>query len=409
MRLLQVTTFDKGGGAEKIAWQLHTAAKSRGHASHILAGWKRSASPDVTQLVPTSLPGSLMYRAVRRINRSRGLQAHGYLIASQWWKNNKQNYDLVHFHNIHGEYISLSFLELVARTTPVVITLHDAWLLTGHCAHPMECRRWEKECGSCPHPEFYPSIERDRTTHNIRHKQKILAKVNPYLVSPSQWLANMVQTSPVTHNLRCEVIPNGVNTNIFHPGDSTTAKQQLNLPSDKFVVLYVANRGLASTWHKDPDLLLNALRLARQDDCGKDIHLVVAGGVSEVPSDLVDAITQLGYVDPGKMPELYRAADVLAYPTKADNCPLGILEAMASGCPIIATNVGGVPELIYPKQKDGFIVPQGDVKAFAASFVSIIMQSREAATQKKKARHVSQRDISEHHMLDQYFSVYRKL
>jgi glycosyltransferase involved in cell wall biosynthesis len=71
--------------------------------------------------------------------------------------------DIVHCHNLHGGYFDLRVLPWLSREVPVVLTLHDAWLLSDHCAHSFDCEKWKESCGSCPDLTIPPSIRRDAT------------------------------------------------------------------------------------------------------------------------------------------------------------------------------------------------------------------------------------------------------
>jgi hypothetical protein len=57
-----------------------------------------------------------------------------------------------------------------------MLTLHDAWLLSGHCAHSFDCQRWKTGCGECPDLDVYPASPRDATACNWRRKREILAE-----------------------------------------------------------------------------------------------------------------------------------------------------------------------------------------------------------------------------------------
>ena len=407
MRILQISTFDTAGGAEAIARHLHEAAIERGPKSHMLGGWTRSESYHGTRLVPEHLFGKYAYRLLRKIEHEIGIQAFGYWMAERWWRHHNMDFDIVNFHNLHGSYLDLSFLHLVARSVPVIITLHDCWLLTGHCSHPMECERWQNKCGNCPHLDVYPGIKRDLTAFNLQRKCRILQETKPVLISPSQWLAEMVKISPVSSGLRCEVIPNGVDTTKFQKGDKASARKRLNLPQDKILLIYAANRGLNSTWHKDPELLLSALRSIKNQDNTPDIHLVVAGGYSSIPDDLSDHIIQLGYLG-DEMPELYRAADIVVYPTKADNCPLGVLEAMATGCPVVATGIGGIPELIISNET-GMIVPAGDIDTIVEALRLLLTHPRLCSQLGNAARKRVEKKFTDRLMINSYFDLYNSL
>ena len=63
--------------------------------------------------------------------------------------------DILHCHNLHGEYFDLRILPELTRRLPVVLTLHDAWLLGGGCAHSVDCDRWRDDCGDCAQADLY--------------------------------------------------------------------------------------------------------------------------------------------------------------------------------------------------------------------------------------------------------------
>ena len=57
--------------------------------------------------------------------------------------------DIVHCHNLHGKYFDLTVLPWLSAKSTTVLTLHDSWLLSGHCAHSFDCARWIVGCGHC--------------------------------------------------------------------------------------------------------------------------------------------------------------------------------------------------------------------------------------------------------------------
>ena len=79
-----------------------------------------------------------------------------------------------------------------------------------------------------------------------------------------------------------------------------------------------------------------------------------------------DAITFTGRIDRDAIAELYRGADIALNPTRVDNMPNSVLEAMASGLPVVSTNVGGVPYMLE-HERTGLLVPAGDDAAMAAA------------------------------------------
>ena len=81
---------------------------------------------------------------------------------------------------------------MLAASVPLVATLHDAWLLTGHCAHPLDSDGWQRGCGRCPHLDTYPPLRRDGTAHNLRRKRAIYAQLQLAVVTPCASLMAMV-------------------------------------------------------------------------------------------------------------------------------------------------------------------------------------------------------------------------
>ena len=89
-------------------------------------------------------------------------------------------------------------LPLLSALKPTVWTLHDMQALTGHCAHSLDCDRWQLEtgCGHCPYLKAYPRLWRD-TTHQLwKNKQTIYTHSSLYLVTPSVWLQRLIEKKP---------------------------------------------------------------------------------------------------------------------------------------------------------------------------------------------------------------------
>jgi glycosyltransferase involved in cell wall biosynthesis len=163
-----------------------------------------------------------------------------------------------------------------------------------------------------------------------------------------------------------ERVPKGVDSQRFHP-DGPSMRAALGL-EDKRVVLTVAR--LVPI--KNVALLLDAFALVRERIA--DAHLIVVGDGPEAPSLRAQAgalgisqhVTFAGAIAFEDTPAFYRTADVFALSSTFDNSPNVLLEAMASGRPVVATDVGGVAEFV-PDRRGGLVVPAGDVQAFAGA------------------------------------------
>ena len=155
--------------------------------------------------------------------------------------------DLVHLHNLHGRYFDLRQLAPMSHRLPVVMTLHDEWTFTGHCAYALHGDRWRTGCGSCPDLEVYPAIRRDGTRANLRAKADIYARSRLYVSTPSQWLMDRARDSVLARGVvDWRVIHNGVDRTIFRPGDRLEARARLGIPAEPFVLLFTAHQARRS-------------------------------------------------------------------------------------------------------------------------------------------------------------------
>jgi glycosyltransferase involved in cell wall biosynthesis len=119
--------------------------------------------------------------------------------------------------------------------------------------------------------------------------------------------------------------------------------------------------------HEDGiELLADAFLSARAHD--PRLHLVIAGGGSAEPylrDRLGDAATFLGWLDEDRRAPVYTGADLLVVATGADPSGRAILEAQASGLPVLAVDAGAAPELIEPGRSGCLVAAEADVLAAA--------------------------------------------
>jgi len=377
LNILQVSMFDMFGGAERIASTLHEAYRARGHRSWIAVGRKRTCDPDVLpipnhratsawprfwwrvhhSLQPVydrSRAARMLCRAAHRLaepegvlDRWRGIEDFNYPGTWRLLDMTPQRPDIVHAHNLHRKYFDLRALPWLCRQVPVVLTLHDAWLLTGHCAHPFDCARWESGCGRCPDLTIHPPVRRDATAYNWRRKQRIFADSRLCVATPSRWLMQQVERSMLAPAVvEARVIPHGVDLAVFRPADRQAARAALGLPADARILLCVAV-GMRTSAFKDYGMLRDAFGLLAARWQGSPLLLVSLG--EDAPrerigrGEVVFVPFQRGRETVARY---YQAADVYLHAARADTFPTTVLEAVACGTPVVATAVGGIPEQI---------------------------------------------------------------
>src|SRR6266536_1668921 len=255
--------------------------------------------------------------------------------------------DVIHTHNLHGDYFDLRVLAGISQQIPLIMTLHDAWLLSGHCAHSFSCERWRTGCGHCPDLMIYPSVQRDATGYNWRRKREIYARSRLHVATPSRWLMGKVEASMLAPAVvEARVLPNGVDLHTFRPMDKRLARAQLGIDPAARVLLATGVMLRQNRW-KDYATLRQAVTQVAAQLEGQDVLLIALG--EQAPPERVDR-TEIRFVpfqeDPGHVATYYQAADIYVHAALADTFPTGVLEALGCGTPVVATRVGGIPEQI---------------------------------------------------------------
>jgi len=193
------------------------------------------------------------------------------------------------------------------------------------------------------------------------------------------------------------VIPNGVDTTRFNPKVSgEELRQRLRLAGHR-VLLFV---GALTQWHryKGLDVLLSAVSLLNR--AGEDVRLLVVGDGSLAPEyrslarslRISEEVIFAGEVSDGDLPEYYACADILVVPSKdpSEGFGLTILEANASGKPVIGSNVGGIPSVIQDG-KNGRLVPPNDLSILAESIRQLLSSHDLMVELSKAGRQIAER------------------
>ena len=288
--------------------------------------------------------------------------------------------DLIHIHNLHNCYINLPMLfdYIKKNNKKVVWTLHDCWSFTGQCPYftAVGCEKWKTGCHDCEQINRYPSCSVDRTDKMWKLKKEWFTGVqNLTIVTPSQWLADLVKQS-FLKDYPVKVINNGIDLDVFKPTESDFRTKH-NL-EDKKIIL-----GVASVWEvrKGLDVFIELSK--RLDDRYK---IVLVGTNDEVDKKLPEGIISIHRTSNQKeLAELYTAADVFFIPTREDNFPTVNMESLACGTPVLTFNTGGSPEMV--DEATGVVLMNEDIASVEQAVISMCESgkySKEACTERAK-------------------------
>ncbi|HEY2825548.1 MAG TPA: glycosyltransferase, partial [Gemmatimonadales bacterium] len=169
-----------------------------------------------------------------------------------------------------------------------------------------------------------------------------------------------------------EVIPNFVNLAEYFPATDVRCRPDL-APKDAKIVMHVSNFREVK---RVPDIV-RAFAKIRQEV--KSVLILVGDGPEREDSEreaerlgVAKHVRFLGKLD--AIADLLRAADVFLLPSSTESFGLAALEALACGVPVVASNVGGLPEVV--DESCGALVPVGDVDALAGKSIELLRDAK---------------------------------
>jgi len=367
MKILFLNNSDTHGGAAKAAYRLFVGLRDAGVSVKMLVRDKSTNDPDVISCFDFERKGfagrldKFIWKIKNRIRK-------------QKWKKypNRENvflndldsisllrairildFDVLHLHFVANRFLDLN--QLTSINKPIVWTLHDSWAFTGICHFFYDCTRYEQSCGCCP---MLHSDNSNDFTHKIwKKKNEIYQKCNLQIVTPSNWLGTCVSKSSLLQNFPLTVIPNGIDTRLYHSILVEKAQKKFGLDVNKFYILFGAVNATSDS-NKGFDLLLDALQQLNKN-AERKIELIIFGveKPDNVP-DLVFPTTYLGVInDENTMVDIYNAANVVLVPSRSENFSNVILESLACGTPVIGFDIGGNNDLIDHKQNGYLATP----------------------------------------------------
>jgi len=404
MRIALISKADhSGGGASKMAEDLRKMLLADGHEVVHWVSWSKSGYDSRLRRLYGERFQRKFYRWTRAVKSWFAPDVIPFELPNLFWQNLPANFDLVHIHDISFAASPLS-VRYLAKRMPVLWTLHDCSAFTGGCIQPMDCTRYTTGCGQCPQHGLPPLDSRfDYSALKWRLNQKTLQTAGLQTAVPSAWLRQLMQNSAQLPKPAL-LLPNMVDCQTFRPqsaDDKKAIRRQLGLASEMPTILLGAAQ--LDNPYKGITQGLAALRLLASQGVAFQVLLVGAPSpdISSQFADLKPVYT--GYIETAsRMNDVYAAADVLLYPSLADNQPMQILEALAANLPVIAYATGGIPDILSPISPQ-WLVRQGDIAQLAAQLGQQLQQP--AIPQLEPCQYIQQHHSAEvclHHHLQAY-------
>jgi glycosyltransferase involved in cell wall biosynthesis len=408
---LILSTYDRVGGAAIAAYRLHCGLQQAGVNSQMMVGYK--FTNDDTIIKSSQNLGDQALNFFRPALDSLPLTPYprrqNNTFSFQWFPDGLEHKiarlspDIINLHWIGSGFVQIETIPKFRQ--PVCWTLHDMWAFTGGCHYSDGCDRFTQSCGTCP--ILCSNQASDITKQVWQRKMTAWQQAKLQIITPSKWLADIAGSSSLLQDSSIIVIPNGVDTQIYRSNSPELARGQLKLPIDKKLIIFGSLNATSDT-RKGFDLLIAALALL-DDSTKQQVELVIFGADRGRNSPNFGLKTHyLGELKTDQSLALaYGSADVFVLPSRQDNLPNTLLEALACGTPCVSFGIGGIPEAI-DHQVNGYVA-----KAFEpqdlANGISWVLDYALPLNLRQNARQKAEQEYSLTVQANRYRSLYESL
>lgn len=408
MKILHLSTSDIEGGAARAGYRLHQGLKQIGATSQMLVRAKLSTDKTVVteKTLLTKLGPSLNNLPLKFYSKSEtslfSAQCSPDAIASNV---TKLNPDIINLHWICNGYLKI---ETIAKLNkPVVWTLHDMWAFTGGCHYTGDCDRFTNSCGACP--QLNSEKDRDLSRQVWQRKHQAWKNLNLTLTTPSHWMAQAARKSSLFKDRRIEVIPYGLDTQVYKPIDKQVARELLNLPQHKQLIVFGALSATTDE-RKGFSLLQAALKKLSQSHAQNSIEVVVFGASQpEKPVDLGFKAHYLGHLhDDLSLALVYSAADVMVVPSIQEAFGQTASESLACRTPVVVFNQTGLTDIVE-HQQNGYVARAFDIDDLAHGIGWVLENEERHQKLCDRARQKAEQEYNLALQAHRYLSLYNEI
>lgn len=298
--------------------------------------------------------------------------------------------DILHLHNLHASAITHDDLLQIPSSARLVWTMHDCWPVAPWAY------RWKDEAGI----DEFQGLEK-RTKIDELKARGVFFKIRNdiILASPSHWLKSEALNN--IENLTIRNIPYGISTCYSSSESKDKAKAFWGLDPTK---IWLGLSAASFDRRKGADIFLSTLSLLNRDDIGVVLWGKYAG--MDFPKHI--SIFPAGYVcDEHLQGQLYAACDLFVCPSRIDNLPNTVLESMACGTPVVASDCGGIPDMVIPHETGWLFKPCSPtscLKILKKAFDSKKMWNEYAARCRQKIK----LEFSMERQANSYMNIYKE-
>ena len=255
--------------------------------------------------------------------------------------------DIIHYHLIHNNFLSIRDFKGLTVNKKSVWTIHDPWIVTGHCIHPLTCSKWKDGCRECENLYDTPfNLNIDKASELWKIKKSALENINIDLIVASDFTMKYLTNSPITKHLsRIHKIPFGIDLDKINVIEKSSAKEMFNIPSENTVIGFRNEDNPI----KGVKYIFEALSKLEN----KENITIVTVGSGRLPLDIVSKfqVLELGWQnDEDMMNNFYNSVDIFLMPSLAETFGLMAIEAMAHKCAVVVFKDTVLEEITFANE-----------------------------------------------------------
>ena len=247
----------------------------------------------------------------------------------------------------------------------------------------------------------------------LRSSEKKLMKRSDALIAVSMYTKKELTEFYDIDEEKIHIIYNGVDVQKFKPNkDRAGLRRELGLEEKQKIILFVGRL----YQRKGLDTLFQSISKVVQNF--KDAKFVISGeGFRQNKEKLLklaeklkieNSVLFVGYFPDEKLPDLYAASDIFVLPALYENFPFAILEAQATGLPVISTKVGGIPELVT-NNKNGLLVEPANSEQLTEEIMILLKNPKFAEELGKRARQLIEEKFAWPLITNEVVDLYSKI
>jgi glycosyltransferase involved in cell wall biosynthesis len=306
--------------------------------------------------------------------------------------------DIIYIHWINTSFVGVRGMKKLLRSgRPVFWFMHDMFPITGGCHHSMYCREYQRKCENC----FYFNGKHGAFS---KAKRQLKLKANLYkkygnlnFIAPSLWLYECAKKSGAAKHSDIHHIPNMVDTTLYRPLDTWSAKNLFGIDTRKKTI-GIGALNLLSNPYKGWAFFLGALDILadKNRNMAEQVQVLVFGSYDDEKTSAtlpLKAYFVGSLQDDYSLVLMYNCLDVFVMPSLAENFPQTVLESMAANVPVAGFRVGGIPDLV--NDNTGYLVEYKNTEDLARGIDLLLNRPKQNV--RDFTEHFSKKQILKRH------------